>query len=225
MRLLHSVVRFNLALLLALALVGAAVAQDPERKKETWKTAEPSNLHAPALAFGEALEKNASAGLRDWAGPYAKKTLRSAPLKPQETTAVVDQRFPQGAEEARDAVVFLLYYLAYKEEDIEQRMLAARLRDIDRETIEITRQLQIIWKNEQNRAASPTQGLSQQQRVAIDEDVQRKESQLRFLADERQLKSGQFATSRKRVDSFLKLLAQVHPRMQGIEPSVLQALP
>ena len=216
--------RFRLALALLSLLAFAAASQQSGRKAKQWEPSEPSTLHAPALAFGSELDKNTSESFRDWAGPYAKKDLRAKPLDPQGTTALVDQRFPQASEEARDAVIFLLYYLAYKEEDFEQRMLASRLRDIDRETTEITRQLQVIWKNEQNRSASPMQGLSQEQRMAIDEDIQRKESQLRELADERQLKSGQFAASRMKVGTFLKLLAAVHPRMSGVEPIVLHSV-
>lgn len=216
--------RCFLTFILALSLAGGALPQSSSRKAPQWEPSEPTSLHAPALAYGTDLEKQASKELLKWAEPYAKKDLRANPLDPQGTTAVVDQRFPQASEEARDAVTYLLFYLAYKEEDFEQRMLAARLRDIDRETTEITRQLQVIWKNEQNRSASPTQGLSQQQRVAIEEDIQRKESQLRDFADERQHKSGQFEASRKKVGVFLKLLAAVHPRMKGIEPSVLKSI-
>ncbi len=215
-------VRISLALLLALPL--ATLGQSGRKPKE-WLPSEPSQLHAPAITFGADLEKAASRELLKWAEPYAKKDIRSKPLDPQGTTALVDERFASSSVEARDAATYLLFYLSYKEEDFEQRMLAARLRDIDRETTEITRQLQIIWKNEQNRSASPMQGISQEQRVAIDEDIQRKEAQLRDYADERQLKSGLFEASRKRVGALLKLLAAVHPRMKGIEASVLSSLP
>jgi len=181
-------------------------------------------MHAPALSFGANLEKEAPDDLRKWANSYAKGDLREKPLDPQGTMSMVDQRFPKASEEARDAVTFLLFYLAYKEEDLEQRMLAARLVDIDRETKEITRQLQIIWKNEQSRAASPTQGLSQEQRLAIEDQVREMESRLREYADERQLKSGRFGTSRRKVNALLRLIAAVHPRMQGIEPAILKSV-
>jgi hypothetical protein len=213
--------RIFLALVLALPLT--AVSQSGRKVKE-WLPSEPSNLHAPALTFGAELEKAAPRELLNWAEPYAKKDLRSKPLDPQGTTALVDERFAAASVEARDAATYLLFYLSYREEDFEQRMFAARLREIDRETTEITRQLQVIWKNEQNRSASPTQGISQEQRVAIEEDIQRKESQLRDLADERQLKSGLFEASRKRVNALLKLLAAVHPRMKGVEPNVLKSV-
>lgn len=216
--------RLPVSICLALFLAAAAYPQSSRRKVQ-WNPSEPSPVHAPALTFGTELEKAASKELLKWVQPQARNDMRSKPLDPQGTTALVDERFVGASVEARDAATYLLFYLSYKEEDFEQRMLAARLRDIDRETTEITRQLQVIWKNEQNRSASPMQGISQEQRVAIEEDIQRKESQLRFLADERQLKSGLFEASRKRVDALLKLLAAVHPRMKGIEPSVLSSLP
>jgi hypothetical protein len=217
--------RLLVSICLAFFLAAAASPQSSRRKVQEWNPSEPSQLHAPALTFGAGLEKAASKQLLKWAEPYAKKDLRAKPLDPQGTTAMVDERFASASVEARDAATYLLFYLTFKEEDFEQRMLAARLREIDRETTEITRQLQIIWKNEQNRSASPMQGLSQEQRVAIDEDIQRKESQLRDFADERQLKSSLFEASRRRVNALLKLLAAVHPRMKGIEPSALASLP
>lgn len=211
---------------LILTMPLAAFGQQPAgRKTKEWETRQPEALHAPALAFGAQLQKHASEKLLKWAEPYAKKDLREKPLDPRGTMAVVDERFPQATDEARDAITFLAFYLAYKEEDFDQRMTASRLRDIDRDTIEITRQLQVIWKNEQNRSASPMQGLSQEQRLAIDEQVRGMEARLRELADERQLKSAHLSASRRKVDAFLKLLAAVHPRMEGIDPAMLKSVP
>lgn len=210
---------------LILAVPLAVFGQQPAgRKTKEWETRQPEAVHAPALAFGAQLQKHASERLLNWAEPYAKKDLREKPLDPRGTMAVVDERFSQATDEARDAVTFLAFYLAYREEDFEQRMTASRLRDIDRDTIEITRQLQVIWKNEQNRSASPMQGLSQEQRLAIDEQVRSMESRLRELADERQIKSAQLNASRKKVDALLRLLAAVHPRMNGIDPVILKSV-
>ena len=124
----------------------------------------------------------------------------------------------------RDAITFLLFYLAYKDEDENQRLLAVRIRDIDRDTIEITRQLQQMWKNDQSRAASPMQSSSPNARVANEEQQQRMEAQLREYADERQLKSTQLAGSRKKINAYLKLLDIAHGRMRGIDPAIVKSV-
>ena len=186
-----------------------------------WK---PMTISATAMRFGAQLEENASEELKRWVKEQVKQQLRNSPVEPKTAMALADQRFAAASEEARDAVTYLLYYAASQDEDENQRLLAVRVRDIDRDTIEITRQMQMIWKNEQSRSASPNQPTSQEQRVAQEETIQRMEAQLRELADERQLKGTQLNASRKKLNAYLKLLTVVHPRMEGIEPSVLRGM-
>lgn len=50
------------------------------------------------------------------------------------------------------------------------------------------------------------------------------ESQLRELADERQLKSTLMNASRRKVNQYLKVLAAVHPRMKGVDAAILRAV-
>jgi hypothetical protein len=223
-------------LLCAAVLPGAALAQSaaPQGASKApvksarkvvvdpaWK---PITISAAAMGFGAQLEENASEELKRWVKEQVKKQLRNSPVEPKTAMALADQRFAAASEEARDAVTYLLYYSAWQDEDENQRLLAVRIRDIDRDTTEITRQLQVIWKNEQSRSASPNQPATQQQRVAQEEQIQQMEAQLRELADERQLKGTQLNASRKKLNAYLKLLTVVHPRMEGIEPSVVRGM-
>ena len=133
----------------------------------------------------------------------------------------VDERFPQSPELARDAITFLVFYNAYKDEDENYRTLGYRIRDIDRETKEITRELQVIWRNDQNRSASPLQAQSQESRVAQDEYVRKQESRLRDYGDERQLKTTEMLASRKKVNTYLKLLGVAHKSMRDTDPAIV----
>ena len=211
-------------IVLATSLLGGLPA--PQKKRdavrpavEDWK---PEIVPADALKYSAELDEQASAEVKKWVGGYAKKEMRERAVDPKATMAAADDRFPQASDEARDAVTFLLFYAAYKDEDQNQRTLSYRIRDIDRDTIEITRQIQQIWKNDQSRGASPTQGIGAQQRIAIEEQVQKMESQLRELADERQLKSTLMNASRRKVNQYLKVLAAVHPRMKGVDAAILR---
>ena len=215
----------TLAAFLFLALVSAAPQAAPVAPQEKSPAAPPADaVSAPALKFGAELEKEATPELKEWVRGHVTRQMRAQPVDPKGTMAVVDDRFPAAPDEARDAVTFLVFYYAFRDEDENQRMLGVRLRDIDRETTEITRQLQVMWKNEQGRSASPLQGISAQERVRLDEQQQRMEAQLREFADERQLKATQLAASRKKVALYLKLLALVHERMKRTEPAILRGV-
>ena len=182
------------------------------------------SVSAPALKFGAELDKEATPELKEWVRAHVTRQMRTQPVDPKGTMGVVDDRFRDASEEARDAVIFLVFYSACRDEDENQRMLGLRLRDIDRETTEITRQLQVMWKNEQGRSASPLQGISAQERVRLEEQQQRMEAQLREFVDERQLKATQLATSRKKAALYLKLLALAHERMKRTDPAILRGL-
>ncbi|MCI0627571.1 MAG: hypothetical protein L0387_38975 [Acidobacteria bacterium] len=181
-------------------------------------------VSAPALKYGAALEKEATPEVKDWVRGHVTKQMRTQAVDPKATMAKVDEQFAEASEEARDAVTFLVMYGAYRDEDENQRMLNYRIRDIDRETTEITRQLQVMWKNEQGRGASPLQGISAQERVRLDELQQKMESQLREYADERQLKATQEAASRKKAALYLKVLGMAYERMKGTEPEILRGV-
>ncbi len=212
------------AAMAAAAQGGAKPSAKPAKREPLDLKWKPTILSATAIGYGEQLQESAPEALKSWVQEQVKKQLRNSPVDPKTAMALADQRFATASEEARDAVTYLLCYAAYQDEDENQRMLAFRIRDIDRETIEITRQLQVLWKNEQVRSVSPNQPASQQQHAAQEEEIQRMETQLREYADERQLKATQLAASRKKVNAYLKLLSVVHPRMEGVAATVVRGI-
>ncbi|MBI3661994.1 MAG: hypothetical protein HY234_02950 [Acidobacteria bacterium] len=222
-----------------LSLAGAAFAQSPapqnapsrqpasppnaqrDPKIEEWK---PSTLPADALAFGAALEESAPPKVKKWSESYAKKTMPKQSIDPRATMTVVDQQFPRDSDEARDAVTFLLFYLAYKEEDNGQRQLAARIRRMDDEAYDITRRMEIIRGNEQNLLASTRRTISQQEMIRNDDEMQQLDQRLRSMSEDRKVKVAQLETLRKRVDAYLKVMGVTHSRMTGIAPTVLRSM-
>jgi hypothetical protein len=221
-----------LLLLICASAVGAALeaqagAQTATRRRdpglEDWK---PATLPADALAYGAALEENAPPQLKKWCENYAQKEMPKQKIDPRATMAVVDKEFSKASDEARDAVIFLLDYLAYKHEDIEQSMLAMRIRHIDDEAYDITRRM-IVTKENQERGMSTTaknRGISPQQAMQVEEDQRKSEQQLREMAENRKLKRAQLEMLRKRVDGYLKVMAVTHPRMNGVAPEVLRTI-
>lgn len=195
-------------------------ARDP--KIEDWK---PSTLPANALAFGAALEEIAPPQLKKWCTDYAQKEMPKQKIDPRATMGVVDKEFAKASDEARDAAIFLLFYLAYKEEDTGQRQLAARVRRMDEEAYDITRRMQVMKETEQNMMASTRRMPSQEELMRNDERAREMEQQLRRMSDDRKVKMGQLQTQRKRVDGYLKVMSVTHARMAGIEPSVLRSMP
>jgi hypothetical protein len=194
-------------------------ARDP--KIEDWK---PSTLPADALAFGAALEENAPPQLKKWCENYAQKEMPKQKIDPRATMAVVDKEFSKASDEARDAAIFLLFYLAYKEEDTGQRQLAARLRRMDDEAYDITRRMQVMKETEQNMLASTRRVPSQQELMRNDDQAREMEQQLRRMSEDRKVKMGQLQMQRKRVDGYLKVMSVTHARMNGIAPSVLRTM-
>jgi hypothetical protein len=194
-------------------------ARDP--KIESWK---PSLLPADALAYGAALEQNAPPKVKKWSENYATKKMPHQPISPKTIMAEVDQEFAKDSDEARDAVGFLLYYLGFQFEDDDQRQLAARIRRMDEEAYDITRQMQILKENEQNMLASTRRTPSPQQMVKNDDDMQKLDMKLRSMSEDRRAKMAQLETLRKRVDLYLKVMSVIHPRMNGIEPTILRTM-
>jgi len=207
---------------LMVALPVGCFGQKKGKKEKEFPPPAAEILPAEALKFGVAVEEAAPDVVKKWTEALAKGEMRTRPVDPQGTMKTVDERFNQAEETARDVITFLVFYSAYKDEDENYRTLGYRVRDIDRETKEITRELQIIWKNEQTRGASPLQSQSQQARVAQEEDVRKMESQLRDFADERQLKSTQMEASRKKVNIYLKLLDVAQKRLGGASPQLIR---
>lgn len=195
-----------------------------DSKIEDWK---PALLPADALGYGSALEQHAPPKLKKWCEHYAQTEMPKQKIDPRAIMAVVDKEFASASDEARDATIFLVEYLAYKREDDEQRMLAARLRRMDDEAADITERMYILKDNQQKRLRSIAKGvgLSPQELVQSEEELQRMDQQLRILSDDRKVKIEELKALRRRVDSYLKVMSVTHPRMNGVPPEVLRTMP
>jgi hypothetical protein len=204
----------------------AAPPPKPKRdpRTEEWK---PATLPANALAYGAALEINAPPKLKKWCEHYAQIEMPRQKIDPRATMAVVDKEFASASDEARDAVIFLLDYLAYKHQDNEQRMLAARIRRMDNEMYDMNLRMHILKENQEKSIGSINKrvAISPQQVLKSEEEVQRLEQQLRVMTEERKMKMEQLLALRRRVDGYLKVMSVTHPRMNGVAPEVLRAMP
>jgi hypothetical protein len=220
---------FTIGLTSVLFLAGG-LAFDPLAAPATQKPNPPAqtvadaSIPAEALEYGEALHAQASTDVKNWARNYAERQLRERAVDPRATMADVDKHFARATDQARDAITYLVFYLAYKDEQENQKMLAIRIKEIDRETKELMRQIEVIMKTQDNRSMSGSHPLTMQERVKQEEDIKAREAQLREYGDDRQLKATREVASGKKISSYLKLLGAVYPRMKGIEPGILRNL-
>ncbi len=216
-----------LAALVCCAIPPQAAAQTPERKRdpkvEEWK---PAMLPADALAYGAALEQNAPPNLKKWCENYAQKEMPKQKIDPRATMAVVDKEFAKASDEARDATIFLLDYLAYKHEDTEQRMLAQRIRQIDDQAYDITRRMFVLKENQEHGMStiSKSQAAAAPDAFKVEEELRKSEQQLREMAQDRKTKMAELEMHRKRVDGHLKVMSVTYPRMNGVAPEVLRSM-
>lgn len=218
--------RFSLAIfLLCVWSVGAwtqsALVQQEKKRSATpdWK---PAILPADALAYGSALHQQAPPQIKAWCEEFAHKDMPRRRIDPREIMGVVDKQFPNNSDEARDAAIYLVFYLSYLAEDNNQRELAHEIRQNDYQREEILRQIETIDKNNEKRLGNNRLARTPQQVAQEQEDIQKMEQQLRALNETWARKMKELATSRKRVDGYLKVLDVTHKRMNGIEPSILR---
>lgn len=214
---------FSALCLLVATLPGYLAAQkkdkDPE-KLENWK---PEAIPAAAVKYAAAMEEQAPADFKQWAAAFATHEMRAKVFQPRDAMQVVDARYAKSADEPRDAATFLLYYVAYKQEDTSQVMLASEVREIDRETYDLSRQLKVISENE--RLKLPTrQDISMQERMRNDENVRKIDARIGELGERRLLRMKDLDAARKRINFYLKALAVTHPRMEGIPAESIRSL-
>jgi hypothetical protein len=197
----------------------------PKEAKEEreWK---PASIPADALLFAAKLEENATPAFKDWCRSHVSAHMRSEPVSPRDAMKAVDERYPQTSEIARDAGTFLLEYLAYKDEDENQRVLAGRIREIDRATYDISREINIMRENEQRRLfpTTPRAAIGAEQRVRMDEEIRKREEQLRQYGTERQFRLTELEASRKKVNLYLKVLEVVFSRMKDVPAASIAEL-
>jgi hypothetical protein len=210
---------FVLGACLALAsAAGTAAAQqkeEPARPEKEWK---PAFVPADALKFGATLEEKAPAQFKGWCHGHVTKHMRKEPVKPRAAMDAVDEHYPRAPEISRDAGAFLLQYLAYKDEDTNQLTLAGRIREIDRTTYDLSREINIMAENEQRRLmpTNPRAAIGAEARVRMDAEIRQREEKIRQLAMERQMRATELEASRKKVNLYLKALGLVFERMKDV---------
>lgn len=223
-------VRAALAGVLTLGVVLPADAQDTSKKKieepkpeKEWK---PEFIPADALAFGVQLEEQATREFKDWCHSHVAAHMRAEPVSPRAAMKAVDERYAQNSDIARDAGIFLLQYLAYKDEDQNQRVLASRVREIDRATYDISREINVMRENEQLRLfpTNPRGAIGAEQRIRMEEEIRKREEQLRQYGTDRQIKMGELQASRKKVNQYLKVLDVVFGRMKDVPATSIAEL-
>jgi hypothetical protein len=196
---------------------GSGEPGDP--KLQDWK---PAVIPSAAIAYGEALEAAAPPKLREWCEKFARKEMPKRKIDPKETMTVVDQQFPKNSDAARDAAIYLLTYVAYKEEDRTQRQAAAFVSRLDDEAHDIVLRQEQIAEAENRRKTSTRTTVSQQELIRNEESARNAEQRLREMNTSRRDKMRELEKSRRRVEAYLKVMSVTHPRMEGIEPSVLR---
>jgi len=231
MRLLPTTLRISLcAFLLVIAALGQqqGTSQGPAAPKPAplvdvrlrdWK---PATLPADAVAYGAALESAAPPKIKDWCDSFARKEMPKRKIDPRETMAVVDKQFPKNSDAARDAAIYLVNYLAYREEDRAQEQLAAMIRRMDEEAHDIKWRMQLTAENEMNRLSSTRQTVSQTQMIRNDQEARAADQKLAEMSNTRKQRMKELEDLRRRVEGYLRVMAVTHPRMNGIEPAVLR---
>lgn len=192
------------------------------KKERAWQ---PDVVPVEVLTFGKKLEDAASQESKDWVWGYVKSNLRDKDIVPKDVIDAVDERYASASTLARDLGIYLVYYFAQQDDDENQRMISYRIRDIDRETYDIARQLNVIWESAQNRLASTQDpSVSPQERIQRDDEERKLNERLRELGDERQLISTQKDFSRRKMNIYLKLLADAHPKLKDAPPGLMKEL-
>jgi hypothetical protein len=113
--------RICLPFLLLVLCTSAVAAQKtpatnpaPQEKKVFALDWKPSPPDIPALEYGAALGAQASAGLRHWVRKYSHSKMGKDTIDLAAVQAGVEARYPKASAAAREAVVYLLLYTAYK---------------------------------------------------------------------------------------------------------------
>jgi hypothetical protein len=209
-----------LAIVICAACFGGAIwaaqqKDDPLKPEKEWT---PAHVPADALKFGAEMEEKATLEFKSWCREHVSKNMRNAPVKPRAAMEAVDAQYPQAPEISRDAGAFLLQYMAYKDEYTNQLTLAGRVREIDRTTYDLSREINIMAENEQRRLfpTNPRAAIGAEARVRMDADIRQREEKIRELAMERQIRATELNASRKKVNLHLKALGLVHPRMKDV---------
>ena len=204
-----------------------AAAQQTERsqaKKEPPQEPEtpPAVVPAEALKLAAALKEAAPAGFRRWAASHVKREMRDEPAEAEAVAAAVKQRFPSASEAAGGAGEFLLYDFAYRAAAETQKMHADEIRLLDRERVDITRELEILEPYRRVGGTPPANSpRTGQPRLQREVEL---ESRLQQLEADRQVRSTQLALAEKKANHYLNLLSAAYEKVKGTDPAVLREL-
>jgi len=191
-------------LLGAAALIPASRAHLRSNNTQAPSASQSQPVPAHLLVFGAALHERAAPELKHWAKGYVKKEFKQVPSDASAPGAAVAQRFLSASPEARTAVVFLLFYTGYHEEGEDQKLLEARIHEIDRWIEDLQ------WR----RPTRPDLGTETY-------GDRRRGLQVERLQRERKLKSTELETSRQRANAYLNHLLAQYPSVKDTDPAVL----
>ena len=208
---------------LFLLAVGYAAAQGSGSTQSAPAAAAPA-LPVEALKFGDDLQGHATAGFLKWARGYAEKEMHEQRVDPKAVMAVVDKRYTGTSDVARDCGIFLVFHLAYRDEEARVSLLEGEIREIDRETYDITRELQLMYETEQNRVGGTRGPLGAGERMAQNDQVNKKNQRLRDLREKKIELGKQVQAGRKKINQYLKVQAVTHDRMKGIAANAIREL-
>lgn len=211
------------ALLFACVLPGDSAPTQDRRQEKDYETVKPAAVHAPALVYAAKMEETAPGKIKDWCRDQAKK-MASQPIDPRAAMQTVDREFPKYNDAERDAIIYLLIYFAYRDEETQQALLASEIKRLDDDVQEILFQTQRMKESEQNRMISTRSMPSQQELIRNEETARRNEEKLKEIALSRRNKMRDLGRSRKRVEGYLKVIAVTYPRMDGVPADVLRNL-
>ncbi len=194
-------------LLGAAALIPASRAHQRSDNTQAPSASQSQPVPAHLLVFGAALHERAAPELKNWVKGYVKKEFKQVPSDASPPGAAVAQRFLSASPEARTAVVFLLFYTGYHEEGENQKLLEARIHEIDHWIEDLQ------WR------------LPTRPDLAIETYGDRRRGlQVERLQRERKMKSAELETSRQRVNAYLNLLLAQYPSVKDTDSAVLASV-
>jgi len=215
--------KFGAALLLALSFASAGLAAQQKPQAPVPSPNVETPISAGALKYGLSLADEASEPLKKWARSYVEKQMRQHDVDSKTTAADVDTRFTGSSQEMRDAIAYLVFYLAYKDTDDDVRGQEFRIKEIDHQSDQLTDQIDTLNLNAQRRNMSGA-GLTMRDQMQLQQEVDQRQSELRPLADERRLKAMRVAADQKKISAYLNFLGAAFPCMKAVQPSTLRGV-
>ncbi len=205
-------VRVSFLILLSCLLTGAVGAQAKPDQTSAVVPAEP-------LEYGIKLLDHADPALVKWAHGFIEKKFRWKQPNLDHVLHEVDRTFALQNGRTRDAVTYLLVYLAYRDQINLAESFMQHLHDnaLEAETIEHELQL---WQD-YNIQPSAADGLPPGIRNA-DDLAARMAARLQALETESALRSNQLIAIRQRVNFTLFVLDEAYRFMKSVPPATVR---